>query len=87
MGLTGWLHRHDYQWEATTYAPPRDGKSEIGHMDGVAVPLMIALVSKLKFGVTTFLYRCTDTSCGDLKTVEMLGTEESHGCDVEDTER
>jgi len=63
------LHKHRYKLEAVTYAPPT---GLAGNIKGDG-PDVIALIERCKFGLTTFVWRCQDESCGDFETVEALG--------------
>lgn len=60
------LHAHSWVEYARTYSPPGSGTFERFHGDPRTIDRMI-------HGVTTFVFRCGDTSCGALKTVEALG--------------
>jgi hypothetical protein len=64
------FHTHRYKLETKTYAEPRaTGVTKVNGEGG------LRFVEIAAFGMTTVLYRCQDGTCGDLKTIEMLGKE------------
>jgi hypothetical protein len=60
------FHVHVWTEHARTYAPPMD----------LARPRVVKvrnLPATALHGVTTFVFRCADPTCGAMKTVQALG--------------
>lgn len=63
------FHRHRWAEHARTFAPPA---IRIGQEFG-AEGLGDAALERMLNGTTTFVFRCTDPTCADFKTVVALG--------------
>lgn len=54
---------------ARTYAAPA---TNVGELSASGIP---GTLSKALHGVTTFVFKCRDMNCGELKKIEALGKE------------
>jgi hypothetical protein len=58
------FHRHDFELIAETYEPPVTRSFEC---------FSESLFDRALFGITTFVWKCRDKSCGKIETVSTLG--------------
>lgn len=60
------MHVHRWMEIARTYAPPAPAGVSATGVPGETASMWV-------FGVTTFVFRCSDEACGELKKIEALG--------------
>ena len=65
-----WFHTHNYELVAKTYAPSRIGAGEI-----YVAMLLQPEGERAIYGFTTFVWKCSDPQCSDIKQTIAPGKE------------
>lgn len=75
-----WFHTHNYELVAKTYAPSRIGAGEIyvaicRNSISQGAALLQPEGERAIYGFTTFVWKCSDPQCSDIKQTIAPGKE------------
>jgi hypothetical protein len=68
--FVGKRHTHDFELVGKTYAPSLSNGWHVDTQD-------VELIARLAAGSTSFVYKCSDKTCGQAKAVTVPGKETS----------